>query len=168
MKGYRDKGSNPVRLATSTHDFGKLMYRYTWCLDNWPTAAEAYKLRIFELIKEKWPEKINRYIQEQKDNEEKTRKFEADVNAADTDKYAPTERDWNKMIDYMNKKSNPARLADSCKDANKVISRFAIAKALHWDECVKEFKRRAKDLNIATDAELEAYARKYADTNIPA
>jgi len=84
------------------------------------------------------------------------------------------------MIDYMNKKSDPDRLADSCKDANKIVSRFCIAKALRWEAAAKEFKRRAhetywdsksctsKTYADVTDAELEAYARKYQNTNIPA
>ncbi|WQJ53510.1 MAG: hypothetical protein [Wendovervirus sonii] len=167
MVEYRDKGSNPVRLATSTENLDKLIYRYQWCIENWEDAAEAYKLRIFEIIKDTMPNEINNYLAQKKKKDDEAKKFEEDVNNANTDQYAPKQRDWEKMIGYLNKKSNPERVAQSCKDANKVISRFVIAKALHWDECVKAFKIRARELNIASDAELEAYARKYADCNIP-
>ena len=94
-------------------------------------------------------------------------KFEAEVSAVNTDKYAPTVRDWMKMIDYKNRHSNPERVANSCKDNNKIVARYIIANTLGWKEAVKAFKDRIYDLNILNDAQLEAYRRKYATYNIP-
>ena len=95
------------------------------------------------------------------------RKFDTEVNATNTDKYAPTIRDWMKMIEYKNKHSNPERVANSCKDNNKIVARYIIANTLGWKEAVKAFKYRIYDLNILNDAQLEAYRRKYATYNIP-
>ena len=79
-------------------------------------------------------------------------KFEAEVSAVNTDKYAPTVRDWMKMIDYKNRHSNPERVANSCKDNNKIVARYIIANTLGWKEAVKAFKDRIYDLNILNDA----------------
>ena len=95
------------------------------------------------------------------------RKFDMEVDATNTDEYAPTLRDWMKMIDYKNKHSNPERVANSCKDNNKIVARYIIANTLGWKEAVKAFKDRIYDLNILNDAQLEAYRRKYATYNIP-
>ena len=95
------------------------------------------------------------------------RKFDMEVDATDTDEYAPTVRDWMKMIDYKNRHSNPERVANSCKDNNKIVARYIIANTLGWKEAVKAFKDRIYDLNILNDAQLEAYRRKYATYNIP-
>ena len=95
------------------------------------------------------------------------RKFDMEVDTTDTDKYAPTIRDWMKMIDYKNRHSNPERVANSCKDNNKIVVRYIIAYTLGWKEAVKAFKDRIYDLNILNDAQLEAYRRKYATYNIP-
>ena len=95
------------------------------------------------------------------------RKFNMEVDATDTDKYAPTMRDWLKMIDYKNRHSNPERVANSCKDNNKIVARYIIANTLGWKEVVKAFKYRIYDLDILNDAQLEAYRRKYATYNIP-
>ena len=95
------------------------------------------------------------------------RKFDMEVDAANTDEYAPTIRDWMKMIDYKNRHSNPERVANSCKDNNKIVARYIIANTLGWKEAVKAFKDRIYDLNILNDAQLEAYRRKYATYNIP-
>ena len=95
------------------------------------------------------------------------RKFDMEVNATNTSEYAPTLRDWMKMIDYKNKHSNPERVANSCKDNNKIVARYIIANTLGWKEAVKAFKNRIYDLNILNDAQLEAYRRKYATYNIP-
>lgn len=90
-----------------------------------------------------------------------------EVDATDTDEYAPTIRDWMKMIDYKNRHSNPERVANSCKDNNKIVARYIIANTLGWKEAVKAFKDRIYELNILNDAQLEAYRRKYATYNIP-
>lgn len=95
------------------------------------------------------------------------RKFDMEVDATNTDEYAPTLRDWMKMIDYKNRHSNPERVANSCKDNNKIVARYIIANTLGWKEAVKAFKNRIYDLNILNDAQLEAYRRKYATYNIP-
>lgn len=95
------------------------------------------------------------------------RKFDMEVDATNTDEYAPTLRDWMKMIDYKNKHSNPERVANSCKDNNKIVARYIIANTLGWKEAVKAFKDRIYELNILNDAQLEAYRRKYATYNIP-
>jgi len=89
------------------------------------------------------------------------------LNSADTSKYAPTPRDWEKMINYKNKNSNPERVAQSCKDNNKIVARYIIARAMGWGEAVESFKRRIKEQGILTDIELEAYTRKYATYNAP-
>ena len=95
------------------------------------------------------------------------RKFNIDVDATNTDEYAPTIRDWMKMIDYKNRHSNPERVANSCKDNNKIVARYIIANTLGWKEAVNAFKDRIYNLNILNDAQLEAYRRKYATYNIP-
>ena len=95
------------------------------------------------------------------------RKFNIEVDATNTDEYAPTIRDWMKMIDYKNRHSNPERVANSCKDNNKIVARYIIANTLGWKEAVKAFKDRIYNLNILNDAQLEAYRRKYATYNIP-
>ena len=95
------------------------------------------------------------------------RKFNMEVDATNTDKYAPTTRDWMKMVDYKNKHSNPERVANSCKDNNKIVARYIIANTLGWKEAVKAFKDRIYELNILNDVQLEAYRRKYATYNIP-
>ena len=92
---------------------------------------------------------------------------EQNVANADTTAYAPTERDWVKMVGYMNGHSNPERVAKSCKDPNKVVARCIIAKTLGWKEAEREFKYRIKELKILSDIEIEAYQRKYATYNIP-
>lgn len=93
--------------------------------------------------------------------------FEQDVQAEAADEYAPTRRDWEKMIGYMNGHSNPERVAKSCKDYNKIVARYIIAKSLGWDEAVDAFKFKIKSEHILTDAQLEAYTRKYATYNMP-
>ena len=98
---------------------------------------------------------------------EAKRKFDMEVDSTDTDEYAPTLRDWMKMIDYKNRHSNPERVANSCKDNNKIVARYIIASTLGWNEAVKAFKYRIYELNILNDAQLEAYRRKYATYNIP-
>ncbi len=98
---------------------------------------------------------------------EAKRKFDMEVDATDTDEYAPTLRDWMKMIDYKNRHSNPERVANSCKDNNKIVARYIIASTLGWNEAVKAFKYRIYKLNILNDVQLEAYRRKYATYNIP-
>ena len=98
---------------------------------------------------------------------EAKRKFDMEVDATNTDEYAPTLRDWMKMIDYKNRHSNPERVANSCKDNNKIVARYIIASTLGWTEAVKAFKYRIYELNILNDAQLEAYRRKYATYNIP-
>ena len=98
---------------------------------------------------------------------EAKRNFDMEVDATDTDEYAPTLRDWMKMIDYKNRHSNPERVANSCKDNNKIVARYIIASTLGWNEAVKAFKYRIYELNILNDAQLEAYRRKYATYNIP-
>ncbi len=98
---------------------------------------------------------------------EAKRNFDMEVDATDTNEYAPTLRDWMKMIDYKNRHSNPERVANSCKDNNKIVARYIIAYTLGWNEAVKAFKDRIYDLNILNDAQLEAYRRKYATYNIP-
>lgn len=95
------------------------------------------------------------------------KKFDMVVNATNTDEYAPTIRDWMKMIEYKNKHSNPERVANSCKDNNKIVARYIIANTLGWKEAVNAFKDRIYNLNILNDAQLEAYRRKYATYNIP-
>lgn len=95
------------------------------------------------------------------------RKFDMEVDATNTDEYAPTIRDWMKMIEYKNRHSNPERVANSCKDNNKIVARYIIANTLGWKEAVKAFKDRIYNLNILNDAQLEAYKRKYATYNIP-
>lgn len=97
----------------------------------------------------------------------KAEKDEAEYNATDVEQYKPTARDWNKMIGYMNKKSDPWRLADSCKDSNKVVARYIIAKALGWEKAATAFRQRILDLGILTDNEIKAYADKYRTYNIP-
>ena len=92
---------------------------------------------------------------------------EQNVANADTTAYAPTERDWVKMVGYMNGHSNPERVAKSCKDPNKVVARCIIAKTLGWKDAEREFRYRIKELNILSDIEIEAYQRKYATYNIP-
>lgn len=171
MQEYKEKGSNPERIANACKDFKKVCCRLLWSMQNWTEAVNAFK----ERAKEMYFESNKNYIlklgeQHKKDRiakEEADKKFEEDVKNADSSKYAPTARDWQKMIDYRNRKSDPIRLAQSCKDNNKIIARAIIAKALGWDEAAKAFKDRALDLNILTSAELEAYARKYATYNIP-
>ena len=75
-----------------------------------------------------------------------------EVDATDTDEYAPTLRDWMKMIDYKNRRSNPERVANSCKDNNKIVARYIIASTLGWKEAVNAFKYRISELNILNDA----------------
>ena len=78
---------------------------------------------------------------------EAKRNFDMEVDATDTDEYAPTIRDWMKMIDYKNRHSNPERVANSCKDNNKIVARYIIASTLGWNEAVKAFKYTG---NVAT------------------
>lgn len=125
------------------------------------TSSRISQLYIdFTYIKEKDQLLRDRY------NEE-TAKHEEALNSADTSKYAPTPRDWEKMINYKNKNSNPERVAQSCKDNNKIVARYIIARAMGWGEAVEAFKRRIKEQRILTDIELEAYTRKYATYNAP-
>lgn len=101
------------------------------------------------------------------DIEKERVEFEDKVSKANTDKYAPTPRDWQKMIEYMNKKSDPYRLADSCKDPNKIVARYIIAKTMNWESAVRAFGRKIFNEGILTDAEKEAYSRKYATYGMP-
>ena len=94
-------------------------------------------------------------------------KFEQDVEEANTDEFAPTERDWIKMVGYMNNHSNPERVAKSCKEPRKIVARYIIARTLGWDEAAHEFKYKILSEHILSEAQLEAYRRKYATYNIP-
>ena len=93
--------------------------------------------------------------------------FEQDVQAETADEFAPTRRDWEKMIGYMNNHSNPERVAKSCKDHNKIVARYIIAKTLGWSEAAREFLYKIKNEKILSEVQLEAYRRKYATYNIP-
>lgn len=131
----------------------------------------GYKVLCFKYNKDKDTERQALVQQAKEERLERERlakeKFENDVQTANTDEYAPTARDWMKMVGYMNGHSNPERVAKSCKDHNKVVARYIISRTLGWGEAAREFKSRIKELGILTDAELEAYTRKYATYNIP-
>ena len=77
--------------------------------------------------------------------------FEQDVQAETADEFAPTRRDWEKMIGYMNNHSNPERVAKSCKDHNKIVARYIIAKTLGWAEAAREFLYKIKNENILSE-----------------
>jgi len=145
-----NKAINRFRTVGNRNGYYILCFKYN----------EAKDTERQELVQKSKEERLERERLERE-------KFEADVQSANTDKYAPTERDWIKMIEYMNGHSNPERVAKSCKDPNKVVARYIIAKALGWKEAEIEFKHRIKILNILSDIELEAYQRKYATYNIP-
>lgn len=160
MQEYKQKG-NVERVANATKNIGKILYRMHWCEDhNWPEGVDAFKKDAYAAI----------YAEKQKDIDaivNKKQQFEYDVNNADLSKYAPTDRDRKKMIDYMNRKSNSERLASSCKDPNKIVSRFIIANCIGWKAAANTFKEKALDEGFATEAELEAFYRKYINEGIP-
>lgn len=178
MKEYINKGSDPERVAKACkNNYAKLTNRYVYLnnnkekfdlqvVNNWLIAFKKYIIE-YAINNNLWTNDIELAIETIKQQKIKTAKFEEEVSSADTSKFIPTARDWEKMIDYMNKKSNPERLAASCKDPNKVVARFIIANTLGWESAILSFKQKALDLNIATKAELEAYARKYALAGMP-
>lgn len=173
MEEYIRKGSSPTRVAGACkNNLEKLLNRYAYLINyrkdltDW---IDIFKETIKNYVysHNDWNISFRRTIEEINKERAAKAKFEDDVNNADTSKFAPKARDWEKMIDYMNRKSVPQRLADSCKDGNKVVARFIIANSLGWTECADAFKKRAISLGIASAAELEAYARKYATAGMP-
>ena len=57
----------------------------------------------------------------------------------------PTSRDWEKMVDYMDKKSDTDRLASSTKDVKKLVSRYAISNCLGWKKAADAFRNKLLD-----------------------
>lgn len=117
--------------------------------------------------KERDKDRLNKAIEEDNRLKAEQAKFEEDVNNSDTSLYTPTERDWIKMLEYMNRGSLPARVVSSCKDNNKIIARYLIASAIGWSEVESLFKDEiVKNKKILSAPELEAYRRRYSQ-NIP-
>lgn len=147
------------------------IYRLEWCQKNWPEAVEMIKSCVYDKVFKEKHDKIfsdSLYYRDiAKKDEDTKRQFEDDIQNTDTSKYAPTDRDWEKMIDYMVKKSDPNRLAYSCKDQRKIIARYIIANCLGWRDAADAFKEHAiYDANIP-ESVIEAYYRKYVNNGIP-
>lgn len=164
MQKYKEK-NNAARVANSTKDLYKLLWRMNWCRkNNWPDGEREFRRVAYGMLLNNDPVRQKQIELTAAKYKKEKEDFDIEVSNADTTKYAPKDRDWEKMIDYMNKKSDPQRLADSCKDANKVISRYIIAKCLGWDKAADAFGKRAIFYKYATSAELEAYVKKYIDS----
>ena len=70
-----------------------------------------------------------------------------------------------KMKAYLNKKSNPSRIAKAC-GTDKLVQRWLISMGLDWQAAVKEFHREIRNRGVLTSAEIEAYIAKYKDFKI--
>ena len=87
------------------------------------------------------------------------------VEAADTSRWEPDAKNIMKMKAYMDKKSNPSRIAKAC-GTDKLVQRWLIAMGLDWQAAVKEFQREIRNRGVLTSAEIEAYIAKYKDFKI--
>lgn len=50
------------------------------------------------------------------------------------DKFISLKADWNKMLEYYKKYSNPSKIASSIKDIKKLLSRYIISKIMKWTD----------------------------------
>ena len=87
------------------------------------------------------------------------------VEAADTSRWVPDANNIMKMKVYLNKKSNPSRIAKAC-GTDKLVQRWLIAMGLDWQAAVKEFQREIRNRGVLSSAEIEAYIAKYKDFKI--
>lgn len=155
-------GKDPVKLANSTKDLKKLYYRLSWCYKYWSEAVNAFENAIANMLVKDHYYDVQRIADEFEDNDNKRlaqikqkRGFD---NIMDI---IPTSRDWEKMVDYMDKKSDTDRLASSTKDVKKLVSRYAISNCLGWKKAADAFRNKLLDNQLATEKELNEYSQKY-------
>lgn len=82
------------------------------------------------------------------------------------EKYEPTERDLDRMLDYFLKGSIPHQLATTVRNVNKVMARLFIATAMGWTECAKAFEERCYEKNVSREI-VEEIKKQAADYKLP-
>lgn len=100
-------------------------------------------------------------------NYTKERDFSKDSNPfVPGEKYEPTERDLDRMLDYFLKGSIPHQLAQTVRNPNKAMARLFIATAMGWTEAADEFENRCYEKNVSREI-VEEIKKQAADYKLP-
>lgn len=77
------------------------------------------------------------------------------------DDYLPTAADYDKMKEYLEKKSNPERLVGSIKDKGKLVRRWLVAREMGWGDAEETFHKAIVDRKILSNEDMNRLQSMY-------